>query len=529
MRGALALALLSSAGTALAQPARAPSITVTYRSETAVYVSAGRAAGLSVGDRLVLGTPPETVAELEVTFLAEHSASCRIVKETRPLKRGDALVRVAGGRVVPPSPPPPETTASPARVERTAPSPASRPAAFARATGGVSLGYSTTQDRSDFGRDASEQLARYDLALRGVSGRPLEARVRGSVRKLERERLYGPTVPGSESRDRLYEASVAWNPPAGAFAAMAGRLGATPFAGLGYLDGVLGEFRPTASSQVGAFAGTTPDADDASFDGGRKLGAYVRLAPRTGPLSYDFVLGGIREDSAGEASREWVTQEGQVRTGSLWLRERIEIDLNRGWREERAGRASQLSEARVLAGWRVSPRTAFTVSYERRRNFWSAFTRGIPGDLFDLRLHETLRADLERTSVGGAGFSMGGSYRRREGDEREVYAAHGSARLPTSIALVGVEATFYQTLFTRGVSGTAQAARNLRGGHRLAAAYSIENYDLLGFTGGRLGQRVRASGYGQLPRRSFVRADVEYSLGDDFEGTRAFVEAGVRF
>ena len=54
-----------------------------------MYVSAGRAAGLAVGDRLVLGTPPETVAELEVTFLAEHSASCRVLRETRPLKRGD--------------------------------------------------------------------------------------------------------------------------------------------------------------------------------------------------------------------------------------------------------------------------------------------------------------------------------------------------------------------------------------------------------------------------------------------------------
>jgi hypothetical protein len=528
MRAALALALLSSAGTALAQPARSPAITVSYRSETAVYVSAGRAAGLAVGDRLVLGTPPDTVAELEVTFLAEHSASCRIVKETRPLKRGDTLVRVAGGRVTPPSPPPVEVSSPPARVERTTAS-ASRPAAFARVTGGVSLGYSTTQDRSDFGRDASERLVRYDVALRGVSGRPLDARVRGSVRRLERDRLFGPTLPGSESRDRLYEASVAWNPPAGAFAATAGRLGATPFAGLGYLDGVLGEFRPTASSQLGAFAGTTPDADDASFDGGRKLGAYVRLAPRTGPLSYDLTVGGIREDSAGEVSREWLTQEAQVRSGDLWLRERLEFDLNRGWREERAGRASQLSEARVLAGWRASPRTAFTVSYERRRNFWSAFTRGIPGDSFDLRIHETLRADLERTSVGGAGFSLGGSYRRTEGDDREVYAAHGSARLPTALAFVGVEASFYRTLFTRGVSGGAQATRNLRGGHRLTAGYTIESYDLVGFTGGRLGQRIRASGYGQLPRRSFVRADVEYSLGDDFEGTRAFVEAGVRF
>jgi hypothetical protein len=521
---AFVLALLACAAPLDAQPARDAAITVTYRSATAVYVSAGRAAGLAIGDRLVLGAPAEPAAELEVTFLAEHSASCRVAKETRPLKPGDVLVRVAGGRVAPPSPAAPEVAPLPGRVERQAPS-AARPAAFARVTGGVSIGYSSTRDRAEFGRDASEQLGRYDLALRDVSGRPLEARVRGSVRKLERERLFGPAIPGSESRDRLYEASLAWRPQTGPFAVMAGRLGATPFPGLGYLDGALGELRPTASTQLGAFAGTTPDADDASFDGGRKLGAYARVAARW----YDVTLAGIREDSAGETSREWVTQEAQMRTGGVWLRERIEIDFNRDWREERAGRATQLSEARLQAGWRVSPRTAFTVSYERRRNFWSAFTRGIPGDSFDQRVHETLRADLERTSAGGAGFSVGGSYRRREGDLREVYAAHGSVRLPMGFALVGGEASFYQTLFTRGVQGSAHATRHLRGGHRVTAAYTIENYDLLGFTGGRLGQRVRASGYGHLPRRSFLRADVEYALGDDFEGTRAFVEAGVRF
>ena len=86
MRAALLLAALQAVPV-LAQTARGPAITVTYRSETAVYVSAGRAAGLAVGDRLVLGAPPDTVAEVEVTFLAEHSASCRVVKESRPLKR----------------------------------------------------------------------------------------------------------------------------------------------------------------------------------------------------------------------------------------------------------------------------------------------------------------------------------------------------------------------------------------------------------------------------------------------------------
>src|SRR6185503_1306405 len=83
-----------------AQTASAP-VAVTYRSETAVYVSGGRAAGLAVGDRLGVLSGRETVAELEVTFLAEHSSSCRILKETQPVKRGDRVVRLGTPRPAP--------------------------------------------------------------------------------------------------------------------------------------------------------------------------------------------------------------------------------------------------------------------------------------------------------------------------------------------------------------------------------------------------------------------------------------------
>ncbi|HEY6555245.1 MAG TPA: hypothetical protein VI669_17945, partial [Vicinamibacteria bacterium] len=67
---------------------------VKYRSAANVYLDAGRAQGLIVGDRLRVVAGDATVAELEVLFAAEQSASCRVVSETRPVRAGDKAVLV---------------------------------------------------------------------------------------------------------------------------------------------------------------------------------------------------------------------------------------------------------------------------------------------------------------------------------------------------------------------------------------------------------------------------------------------------
>src|SRR4249919_1083997 len=72
----------------------APGFNVRYRSASNVYLDAGRAQGLVVGDRLRVVSGEATVAELEVLFAAEQSASCRVVSETRAVRAGDSVVLV---------------------------------------------------------------------------------------------------------------------------------------------------------------------------------------------------------------------------------------------------------------------------------------------------------------------------------------------------------------------------------------------------------------------------------------------------
>lgn len=532
----LSVALLLAGSTALAQerPRTGPT-TVTYRSQSAVYVSAGRAAGLAVGDRLAVMTGTEKVAELEVVFLAEHSSSCRVVSETQSVKLGDRVVRLGPARpAASPAPPSTQTVTTPAPAPAPAapyesPAPRDTRDRFARATGGVSVGWSTFRDSSEAGRDVEERLARFDLTLRDLGGRPLEARLRGSGRQIERDGLRGPVLRASDSRQRLYEASLAWVPADGRFSAAAGRLGAHPFVSLGYLDGVIGQARPTSTMQVGGFFGRTPDALDVGLPSGAKYGAFLRYAPSTAGSAGELVVSGVRELAGSEVSREYLGQQAQLRLGDVWLYQRMELDVNRGWRRDRAGTQMDLSEARVLLSWRASPQADLSLSYDRSRNYWSALTRVLSSELFDRRLRQTVRADLALTRPGGMGAWLGGSVRTVEGDEDPSYSAHGGVRSRRFAGLdMSLDASYYKTPTTQGLLGTARAGRTLRAGHRLDASYIVNRYETSGL-GWRLSHWVRASAYAQALRRAFGRADVEYALQDELPGLRASIEVGYRF
>ncbi|KAB2962247.1 MAG: hypothetical protein F9K18_10070, partial [Thermoanaerobaculia bacterium] len=110
-RVAVGLLLLVAVRPAAAQAERP--ISVSYVSASAVYLDAGRAAGLDVGARLRLVRDGADIAEVEVDFVAEHSASCRIVRAPGSIRTGDRAILLAAAPAPPagegePVPPPSE-------------------------------------------------------------------------------------------------------------------------------------------------------------------------------------------------------------------------------------------------------------------------------------------------------------------------------------------------------------------------------------------------------------------------------------
>jgi hypothetical protein len=98
IRRALLAVLLFAAAAANAQ------LAVRYRTENTIYINAGTAAGVTVGDRFEVVRAGNVIATIEVQFAAEQSASARIVTESTPIQAGDAVRRI--GAPVAPQPQP---------------------------------------------------------------------------------------------------------------------------------------------------------------------------------------------------------------------------------------------------------------------------------------------------------------------------------------------------------------------------------------------------------------------------------------
>lgn len=522
------LGALLSAGAAFADP----SLTVKYRSSTSVYLDGGKAQGLAVGDRLTVVEKGATVAELEVTYLAEQSASCRIVSERRPVRAGDVVTRLAKG--------PASATASPPASSPSLPLPAASPPPLppspgprTRLHGGVSLGYSRTWDDTPAQLDFEQQTARVDLSLTDIAGQPLSFKLRLRSRQDQRERSLSSLQPSQERRDRLYEASLRYQPASDRYSVEAGRLGVSPFVGLGYLDGVLARVRLWSPLQVGAFAGRRAEIEGLGLQGsGAKYGAFLAFGPRRryAPAAAEAVLGAVRETQAGEVSREYLSLESRLLRGSLSFFERAEIDWNRGWRGDLSDKSFQLSSLTASLAYRLTPSAQAVLSYDSHQNYRTQSNRTVPQALFDDLARQGLRGGL---SFGGGRLLATAGAGVRFKDKTSAASAY-SANLGLNASdlhgwRAGLDGIGFTNGYTKGAYASARLGR--RFGPRLdsdlaygASAYQVKSTDERRFT-----QWIRAVGRGNLGRGVLVTADLEYRQGDDLKGPRAFLELGWRF
>ncbi|HSM13927.1 MAG TPA: hypothetical protein VLA66_07640 [Thermoanaerobaculia bacterium] len=545
LRRAARLALVVLALVALAAPAAAQTprpLTVSYQSSTAVYLDGGRDAGLVPGARLRVVRNGETIAELEVDFVAEHSASCRVVLPRLEIRPGDRVVVLSlpegetAEETAPVEPVRPEPETPEPEVYRATPRAADDGIRF-RSSGSVSLTYLTAT--ADGNRSRDETGGRISLRLSGIGGMPLQVRARARARHITRDG-YGPSVAASQDSDRLYELSVAWAPEKGRFRVMAGRFGNGPYLGLGYLDGLLGEVRFTDTLYAGAFGGARPELGDLGFEtGGSKYGGYLRWSKddfASGGYG-EIVVGGVSEQAdGGEISRDYVTVESRFGRGAdWWISQRAEIDVNRDWREEVTGKTSEISNAALAASFRISGGLRATLSYDQRRNYVTWESRPVlPEDVFNRYFREGGRLALEWRGSSGWSASFGGGVERA--DEVDDPTNSGFLSLFRAQAfgwplMLGGDATFYAGGDAEGWVASLRGRWVFRGGHDVGLTLGGSEASLPDFPDldSRLNQWIRVSGTVQLPARLFLFGEYEIQTGDDLEGDRAMIELGYRF
>lgn len=547
MRKPLLLACLLVALTG-AWPARAATrLTVRYRSAANIYLDGGRDQGLAVGDRLVVTAGRETVGELEVVYVADQSASCRIVRETRPLRAGDVATLKArpappapAPAAVPPAPAPPPVVVEPAPATASALAAASaaddRPQPWARARGGVSVGFYKVDDQTPSAYDFEQRTARFDLTLSDISGRPLSFTTRLRSRQDVRARTLSSFNPQDERQDRVYELALRYEPPSQSFAFEAGRIGISRFVGIGYLDGALFRYQVAPGLHLGAFGGQRADPDGVEVGGkGPKYGAFVGLAPGgRWARSWEIVLAGVREMAADDVSREYLSAESRFGSGSKWnLYQRAEIDWNRGWRLQASnGRTFQLSNLSVGANLRLSPSASASLSYDNRRNYRSHLNRSVPETFFDDLTRQGLRAGLYLGRGNGLSGSVGGGLRLAESGGKNTYSGSASVRHGNLLGgrlYLGADGSGYSGGFGDGLMLSGRVGRRFGAGHTLDLSYTRSLYRVADTQESRHTQWLRLSGRGELGHGVYLLGDLEYDQGDDLKGPRAFVELGYQF
>ncbi len=525
---------------ALSAGAAPTAIQVTYLSSSAVYLDAGRAEGLAVGARLAVVRGGETIAELEVDYVAEHSASCKVVRSTRTPQAGDQVQLLSspapeGEAPMPaPAPTPTPEIVQPVPVYRTQTT--GPDARRNRTVGSLVLGYRSFSD--DLGPSIDETGGRLSLRMTDIGGTPLELRVRGRARDISRSG-YGPSVDTSQRSDRLYDLSLRYAPPEGRFALQLGRLSSGPYAALGYLDGALGEVRIAGNFWFGLFGGSSPDVTELTLDTKRrKYGGFFRYDYRGTPggTFAEVVVGGATErDDQGNPSRDFATLETRFGSGSRWwIFQRAEIDLNRGWRQDITGDSSQISNAAISASFRLTQSLRATLSYDQNRNYLTAETRPLPEEVFTRFFREGARASLDWMSPDGWSGSLGaGEERADDLDDPtdSVYLALTKTGIFGVPLMLGVDGSSYRGGTAEGWVGNLRARWVFRAGHDvgLTVGAADAKFKLQPGLADRKSQWARLSGTLQLPWRIWLYAEYEVDSGDDLDGSRATVDLGYRF
>jgi hypothetical protein len=373
----LALVTLGGfAGVTLGQENEAPH--VNYVSSDAVYLNAGRYAGLRIGATVEVTRGGRTIAVLEVTHVSSHSASCRVVEQTDEIRIGDAVTFDPAAA----SPP----VATPAAGITTVPTSSGVGPTVNEVIGHVEFQSLWQKDLSDSDLSFLQPAVAARFRVRNVGGKGLEFRFRDRVRLYHRNMPAGPDIPENEWYHRLTEMALVYDRSGATIEWGVGRLIAPYMVGVGLVDGGYIAFRINRYLRAGAAGGLEPSPLDLNFDSSRqRVGGYLAVdldSNREWRLTSSAALAGSYV--SGTINREFVyLQNAFSMLKRFSLFQSAEIDLNRDWRREATGDDVTLTNFYFTANVEISRYAQVDFTYDSRKNVRVYETMATPDSLFD--------------------------------------------------------------------------------------------------------------------------------------------------
>lgn len=503
---------------------------VRFVSAENVYLDVGSVAGLEVGLKVRIVRGGKAVAELEVAYVAENSASCRILSSSGAITAGDralfepvaAVVAAVADTLVSRVRPP---TGTGAGVRR-------GPVAE-RVDGWIAVQWDRTSESADRDRRTDLLSLPFRARVREL-GNGFEFQARGNLRRITRDG-YSQGTPASEWRNRVLEAAVVREGRDLGWQFAFGRVGGRRTAAAGPFDGLAVTRRLGERTSLGVFGGFAPAWGDLAFSTDDHLAGAVFNFNRAGAGGrvLDLTVAAIGRYRQGEISREYVSVVTSWRDGArISLLQAAEIDLNRGWRQEETGDRAALTSLALTGRYQVRPALAITLGYDGREPVRTWETRSLPDSLFTAAGRNGWRAGAGWRGPGGLAWDLSGGIRSEPGAAADVTSWQTLLRVPARLlrlAEVTVSARGFDGPWMSGWSPSVRAWRTMFQGTRWNFEAGSFSYT------GKLTDTTRDNTWGELGLSRELAAGWEVTgsyrrdWGDDITGRRLFLELSRRF
>lgn len=521
----IAIPILLLSRPLLGQPTgeRTITATVTYIAGGSVYIGAGRAQSLAVGDTgVVMRGTPGTV-RIIVGAVSSGSSVARRLNAEDSIAVGDSVVfrkKAASGEMLP-------AVGVAGSIAGT-----SEPATTALTHGRVSLQY---VGWGDLGSDADNARASLVVALDAgrIFGTGFRFTMYGRVTSVIRQ---DPSSPNNEGKwnARVYDMSLSLDEPNSWFGVGFGRITSRYAGGIGIVDGTQLYARAGALT-FGVLGGFQPDYRTSEFNTDYTKGLLFFNAawgtPGQSPGSTTIAYG--TQYYKGSLDRDYLYVQNTFGFNSrLYLFQSSEVDLH----TESGGefqRAFRLTNTFITLNYLPASWVTLTASYDANRpvDFFESM-KLIPDSLFEKDLRQGLRAGAYFRLPLGISLAATGGYRLPIGDQPAGYNAGGGVRM-SDIARSGFSAGGrYQKvrgIYTDGNDITVEVDQSIAGNLFLGLRFDyytfreLEGSDRSTITtaSANLSWRIARSWYATLT------GDRVWNTGQDL--FRLFAEFGIHF
>jgi len=414
-----------SAGPLRADAPASETLRVTYVTLEAVYINAGKLAGLAPGDTLTVAQGERAGVRLVVATVSSHSAACRIVGQGAVVEVDDVLVPLHPREIAPsttqtavPGPVPPREAPSP---------PGERPPGKNRFHGFIDLDYRLLHDFGDTGVSWQQPGFSGRIVVDNVAGTGLSFRFRETSRWSYRDYPADAAAPNhQESVHRLTELAFVYGTPDSPVEIAVGRTLSSRIRGLGYIDGGYVSYGIGARYRVGVAGGTEPDPENSSFST-ENARAAVFFSVDAGSYETQRLASTVAFSGSyhsGTVSREFVyLQNAYSYARRFTAYQSLEVDVNRDWRREAAGSSLTFSNFYLITNIVVNPRASIDLSFDARENVRDYTTINTPDSLFDGKVYSGFRGGLSFALQKDTRLRGSGGVQFGENDQKTQYAS----------------------------------------------------------------------------------------------------------